>query len=353
MKEHVFSETEDEAIIARGIRLYDEKNYARWHTPGHKGKLCSSDITEIDDGEIFPSDFIEKAARKTASVYGAKHCRYLLGGSSMGIKAAVMSVGGNILAPKVRHRSFDEGALLARANVLEITCGEEEDGLLPLPTAVDVERAIRENPEANAVFIVSPDYYGRVVSGETAEIVRAAKKTLIVDSAHGAHFAFRRDLFAPDFSSVADFCVMSAHKTLSAPTMCSLMTCNNNALTEKLDFSLRLLGTTSPSYPLLSAIEKSVDYAKKNAPRYDELKSAIERLTAEINCLKNADFTRIVVSAASYGMTGKELFDEMRKTGHVAETYDPNYTVFIVTLSDCAKDVDGLRVALNKAVKKI
>ncbi len=332
--------------ILEEMKRYAARGAKRWHTPGHKGKFDTLDITEIDDGKLFPADEIERAQEKAAKFYGAKACRFLLGGSSMGIKAAVMSAGGDILASRTHHRCVEEGVYLARVSVAEIESRPQSDGLYDPPKPSEVEAAIKAHPEAKAVLIVSPDYYGRTAEKEIADVVHGAGKLLIADSAHGAHFAARRDLFGEGFSSVADFCVMSAHKTLFAPTMSAYIVLNDLALQDALDFNLRLLGTTSPSYPMLAALEGAIDFAGKNAEKYDGLKAAAESFCAEIETRRSDDFTRLVVDAGAYGKSGKQMFDELLRRGHVAEMYDCRYVVFIVTASDKADDIEELKKAI-------
>ncbi|MCI9031665.1 MAG: hypothetical protein HFK09_03970 [Clostridia bacterium] len=332
--------------ILEETKRYAEKKAKRWHTPGHKGKLDAFDITELDDGNLFPAREIERAQQKAADFYGAKVCRFLLGGSSMGIKAAVMSAGGDILAPHTHHRCVEEGAYLARVKVSEIRSAPQGDGLYDPPTPEEVEAAIKACPEAKAVLIVSPDYYGRTAEREIADVVHGAGKLLIADSAHGAHFAARRDLFGDGFSSAADFCVMSAHKTLFAPTMSAYIVANNEGLIEELDFNLKLLGTTSPSYPMLAALENAIDYAIENAPKYDALKTATEDFKTQVVTRKSDDFTRLVVDANAYKMSGKQMFDFLLNSGHIAEMYDDRYVVFIATAADEVRDIKELKKAI-------
>lgn len=336
--------------------LLEMKEYAarggkRWHTPGHKGELAALDLTEIDceSGRIFPSDSVVKAQEKAAEFYSAKYCRFLVGGSSGGIKAAIMSAGGDIIVPKARHRCVDEGAALARCKVFEAECDRSADGIYAPPTSLQIEAAMDKYPTAKAAVIVSPDYYGTTAERETADAVHARGKILIADSAHGAHFAARKDLFGEGFSALADICVMSAHKTMRAYTQSSYLCCNDSSLMKKVDGNLRLLGTTSPSYLLLSSLEEAVDHARKNAAHYDELKAALDGFRKKIACRKSDDFTRLVVDANRYGMSGKEMFDKLYSLGHVAEAYDERYVIFIVTLSDKKRDVEELCRAVKRS----
>ena len=260
-----------------------------------------------------------------------------------------MSAGGDILAPVNRHRCVDEGAALAKVKVYDIESSRASDGLFGPPTVKDIERAVKKHPSVAAVVVVSPDYYGVCADTEIAEAVRALGKIFIADSAHGAHFAARRDLFGEGYSGKADVCVMSAHKTMHAYTQSSYLCCNNDALIDSIDYNLRLLGTTSPSYLLLSSLEGAVEYAEINAARYDDLKSAADEFRAQIVCRKSDDFTRIVVDARAYGLSGKELFERLYEKGQVAELYDDRYVVFILTLADSADDL----LALMEQIKRI
>ncbi|MCI8612225.1 MAG: hypothetical protein HFE48_00800 [Clostridia bacterium] len=325
------------------MKKYADGGFKRWHTPGHKGSLDLNDLTEIGgDGGVFPSLGVYKAQEKAAKFYGSKYCFFLVGGSSAGMKAAIMSAGGDIIAPKNRHICVDMGAALARVDICEFDTGKDDDGLYRAVGVGDMKLALKKYPQAKAVVITSPDYYGITSSARVADEVHAAGKLLIVDSAHGAHFAARRDLFGDGFSSVADLCVMSAHKTMHAYTQSAYMCCNDKTLAEKAEACLALIGTTSPSYLLLAGLENAVEYAKKNAVGYDGLKAATDAFREKIDCVRNGDFTRLVVKADKLGMSGKELFYALKEKGHVAEMFDDKRTVFIVTLDDTPDDVRNL-----------
>lgn len=336
----------------------ESKKYAaakkkRWHTPGHKGAMSALDLTEIGEGGgVFPVDLVERAQKKAAEFYGAKYCRFLVNGSSGGIKAAILAAGGDVIAPKNRHRCVDEGAALARVKVFELESEKLSDGHFAPPKPSDVIEAMRKHESAKAVVIVSPDYYGVTAGEELADVVHSAGKLLIADSAHGAHFSTRADLFPKGFSSSADFCVMSAHKTMNAFTQSSFLCVNNEGLTDKTDESLKLLGTTSPSYLLLAGLENAIAFAESNAKKYDGLKRAADSLRKVIACRKSDDFTRIVVDADFYGLTGRELFDLLYEDGHVAELFDDRYVVFILTLADSADDVEDLKESILRVTKR-
>ena len=265
-------------IIDNYLKKY--KPLYRGHTPGHKGRLCGMDITEILDE--FPSDCILEAERKTAEVYGVKAIRYLVNGSSIGIKAAVMALKEDFITDRYYHTAVTEAATLAgvKVHVLNNAYNESED-MYELTTAEMIEKAIKESGIKN-VLLQYPDYYGRTSDiAEISKVVKAHGGKLICDSAHGAHFAFRRDLFPALGTDYSDICNMSAHKTLYAFTQTAYLAINNADLIGSVDSSLKYLGTTSPNYLLLSSLELATEKGIETAGRYDELKAFVESYKKE------------------------------------------------------------------------
>jgi arginine/lysine/ornithine decarboxylase len=265
----------------------------------------------------------------------------------MGVKAAVLAAGVNLIAAAGSHRCVFEAAELAgvKAYALEKTTDTD----IPQPvTAAEIERALGAYPDAGAVVITSPDYFGRTVKPDVTALIRERGKLLIADSAHGAHFIFRPDLFPPSLSATADFCNMSAHKTLFAFTMSAYLAVNNPDYFQKTDRALGLLGTTSPLYPLLASLETAVEFALGNADGYTRLKTLADGFRAEIPCLKNDDFTRLVVDANALGLSGGGLSGGLFKKGIAAETHTNRFTVFIATLADGEEKFERLTNAIKE-----
>lgn len=318
-------------------------NYApawRGHTPGHKGKLDRRDVTEILD--IFPGDLITRAEERGARLYGAEKLRFLVGGSSVGIKASVLASGAERIVTDVyRHRAVDEAARLAGAELVTAG-GGEENGLPRLTTAEDIAGAM-EKSGATAAVVQYPDYYGRTpdLAGIERE-VRRLGGTLICDSAHGAHFALRPDLFPESAVMRSDACNMSAHKTLGGLTQTAFLACRGN-IADKADEMLDVLGTTSPNYMLLASLELCVDNAGALAGEYDRLKKFSDGLRSRYACLPNADFTRVVFDCG--GGRGREAAYAFYDNGAAAEKYDDRYVVFILTPFDEDKELEALERA--------
>lgn len=323
------------------IEEYVARTPLKFHTPGHKGAYQPLDITEIEG--VFPAEEIARAERTAAELYGVAHLRFLTGGSSMGVKAAILSAPGDILAEDISHQSVVEGAELADKRLYRLT-RRVEDGLAVPPTVDEVLRAAKEYG-VQTVLLTSPDYYGRIVEAEVFRAVKAAGFTLLVDGAHGAHFAFSPLLPAP-VCRYADLCNMSAHKTLGAYTQSALLAVGNPAFAAAADRALTLLGTTSPSYMLLGGLERALQAAAAAQEEYNALAEAIADLKSAVVCAENADFTRVIVDCAAYDKAGGDTYRALLERGVGAEKSDDRYVVFIVTHYDRPKDIRRLKQIL-------
>ena len=169
---------------------------------------------------------------------------------------------------------------------------------------------------------------------------------MLVDSAHGAHFASLDEananpVFPVSATRIADACNLSAHKTMRAYTQSAYLAINNGALTDKIDHALKLLGTTSPSYILMGQLERAIEYEQENAEKYRVLQNVIDKNIAGDRFVRvpNDDPMRVVVSFEKSGMKGSEVYEKLAARGIYAEKYDEHNVVFIVTLSDDKEDI--------------
>lgn len=324
----------------------------RFNTPGHKGALCLRDVTESGvNEEIFPSDCIQRAQDATARIYGVDRIRYLTGGSSMGIKAALWQFRGQkVLYAAGAHRAFAEGCELAGVRAVKINSGADgaeytkSCAVLPPPVTVEqVECAVKTHRDAKAVFLTSPDCFGRTADIEISRLCRGYGVALIADSAHGAHFAFAEGLEKYRFETTADFCNMSAHKTLGAYTQSALLAVNR-AYESGVDAALKLLGTTSPNYALMERLELSVEEACENRDGYGRLKDFSDKLRGTVNCMQNTDYTRIVWLPERDAV---KAYGELISGGIAPEAVIGDSIVFILTPYDDDEKLQRLYDALT------
>ena len=164
-----------------------------------------------------------------ADVYGADQTYYLINGSTGGILAAVCGSvprGGRILVSRNCHKSVYHGICLNQLKTSYVYPQEIEGlgiqgGICP----EDVEKAIKsKEPDIQAVLMVSPTYDGIVSDVKAiADVAHKAGIPLIVDEAHGAHFAYGDAFPKSALELGADAVIQSVHKTLPSLTQTALL----------------------------------------------------------------------------------------------------------------------------------
>ncbi|MEB1809662.1 MAG: aminotransferase class I/II-fold pyridoxal phosphate-dependent enzyme [Bacillaceae bacterium] len=253
-----------------------------FHVPGHKWgsvfpefardpfasilKLDATELNGLDDLHDAQT-IIKEAQQLLADAYGAASSFFLVGGSTVGNLAMILSVCKKdeiILVQRDSHKSVMNGIQLAQATPIYLTPNYDED--TGLSTGVSLEtviQAIQTYPKAKALFLTNPSYYG--ITTNIKEIIKTAHQNnipVLVDEAHGAHFGFGKALPASALSQGADVVVQSAHKTLPAMTMGSFLHVNSAFISnEKIAYYLQVLQSSSPSYPILASLDLARYYA--------------------------------------------------------------------------------------------
>ena len=333
------------------LRAYD-KTYYPLHMPGHKRRLdpsgglpISIDITEVDgmDDLHNASGILAEAEARTAALYGSPCCRYLVGGSTVGILSAIRaccSRNGTVLAARNCHKSVWHAAELM--NLTTAFLMPERIGTFDLFGSVrpeEVAGKLRQHPEAEAVVITSPTYEGVLSDVRAiAEICHAAGVPLIVDEAHGAHLGLRAEnssdrAFFPQgaVSCGADVVIQSAHKTLPCLTQTSWMHIQGNLVSPKrVDHELDVFETSSPSYPLMASLDAATCFLTREGGgylhRWEECLAAFAEKTRGLRYLRipgitdplprTAAFARdpgkILISGRDAGLTGGALANILR-----------------------------------------
>lgn len=335
------------------LKAAAEGDKIRLHTPGHKGRLCGLDLTELTD-DSFPSAGVAEAERHAAEIYGAKHARFLCGGSSQGVKAAVLYADAPFIADVNSHRSVFDGAILGGVRCQ--TAGER-GSIYPL-TVKQICDALDDRivPEPKAVLVTTPTYYGYCADTDgIADLCKKRGLLFIADSAHGAHFGFSKHL-PNSVVPRCDICNVSAHKTLSALTQTALIFDNlNDDGSSALSCAVDRMGTTSPSYLLYASLDYAVTEVARaeTAQKYALLYDAVSDLKAEFPFLKNDDFTRLVLDCASLRLSPTKLNGALARRGVYSELVSDKYIVFIITAEDAPSDVEEFKRILADGIREI
>ena len=187
---------------------------ARFHMPSHggveiagaEGLFASApfDVTELSfsDNLAASAGVILQAERLAAQAYGAEETLFFTAGATDALRTALLCVKDKKIAfLGDMHKSFHAARRLFSLDVTDVSSLEEV-----------------ESGGFGAVCVTSPDYYGNVKDiSAIAERCHKAGALLIVDEAHGAHFAFS-PLLPESAVKYADFIIHSAHKTLPVYT---------------------------------------------------------------------------------------------------------------------------------------
>lgn len=257
--------------IQEAVAQYISQRRARFHTPGHKGAgidllapVLPWDITEVDgtDSLYDAEGCILRCEEAFSRHYGS--CRTLLsaGGSTLCIQtmlALAAHPGDTILAGRNSHVSAVNAMALLDLNPVWLYPEQNPQGVGAWYSPDSLGRALREHPEAKAVYLTSPDYFGvRLDIGAVAKICREHGIPLLVDNAHGAHL----NLFpeAHPMALGASMCCDSLHKTLPVLTGGALLHIGDPAFAGEAKRKMSMFGSTSPSYLILLSIDRLLAY---------------------------------------------------------------------------------------------
>jgi arginine/lysine/ornithine decarboxylase len=178
--------------------------------PGHKrgrgnaaltaflGEKClANDVNSMRplDNLCHPVSVIFQANGLAAEAFGAAHAFFMVGGTTSGVQAMVMTAckrGEKIILPRNVHISVINALVLCGA--VPVYVSPEIDRKLGIALGMsvpEVERAVRDNPDAKAVLVNNPTYYG--ICSDLRRITQLAHQygmMVLADEAHGTHFYF-------------------------------------------------------------------------------------------------------------------------------------------------------------------
>ncbi len=325
--------------IVNFIEKYRKKNIIQYTTPSHgQGdfaaplslkmlgrKFFKCDYSEMDgfDNLANPIGIIKSSQDKAAAIYGAKATFYLTNGSTSGIVAAMLAVlnrNEKVMIARNCHKSVYNGLVLTGAVPVWVLPKYNQDwGIFETINLDYLEEMFAKNKDVKAFIMTNPSYEG--VMFDIYRISSICKKynvILIVDEAHGALWNFNKALGTPSLQQGADIVVQSLHKTAGAlnPSALLHIGIDSEINPKKIQQTLNLITTTSPSYPLLVNIESTIDFLNsiKGRQYLHELVKNINRLIRTIKTIPNIevysynnDVTKLLIKVTN--ISGSELSD--------------------------------------------
>lgn len=225
------------------------------------------DLPELPelDNLFAPHGPILESQQKAAQLFGSSETWFLVGGTTCGIQAAIMSTcspGETLILPRNSHLSAISALVLSGALPKYIIPDYDFDwdiagGVTPLQVERTINELKAEGRRASAVLVVSPSYHGICSNlSDISQLCHLHGIPLIVDEAHGAHFGFHDQFPSSAIRQGADVTVQSTHKVLCSLTQSSMLHLSGNLVDrDRISQCLQTLQSSSPSYLLLASLD--------------------------------------------------------------------------------------------------
>src|SRR3954463_1629937 len=337
-------EDPEAAPIGDAIRDYHERGDLSFGIPAHRSGDSDvvGDAAEWTGHQAFAADVGmnngvdtrhqswqgEPTAMKLfAEAVGADQTLFSTNGSTENVHVAMMTAikpGETLVMARNGHKSAFSGLVLSGARPVYVDPVYDDrwqvaHGVEP----AELERVLDATPEARAVLMFTPTYYG--VSADVAGLAAVAHDKgipLMTDDAWGLDYSFCSRLPKSALSSGADLAIGSVHKTLNGFGQTSVLSMQGDLIDpSRLEMVLELEQSTSASALLISSIDaarrqfvhegeeilgKAIDRSRRLREALSEL-PGIDLLTDEVVGTPGAfdfDPTHVTFDVIGLGLTG-------------------------------------------------
>ena len=337
------------APIYEALERFREMRVVPFDVPGHKhgkgnpeltaflGEKCVGvDVNSMKplDNLCHPVSVIHDAELLAADAFGASHAFLMVGGTTSSVQSMVLSCckqGDKIILPRNVHRSVINSLVLCGA--IPVYVNPDVDRRLGISLGMSrdkVKKAIEENPDAVAVLVNNPTYYG--ICSDIRAIVKMAHDAgmlCLADEAHGTHFYFGENMPVSAMRAGADMAAVSMHKSGGSLTQSSLLLIGENVSERHVRQIINLTQTTSGSYLLMSSLDISRrNLALRGKEVFRKVVEMAEYAREEINAIGgyyaygrelingdsifDFDPTKLSVHTRDIGLAGIEVYDILR-----------------------------------------
>ena len=379
------TERQKRAPLCEALEKFKKKRVVPFDVPGHKRGRGNPELTQllgqqcvgIDVNSMKPLDnlcnpvsVIAEAEELMADAFGAAHAFLMVGGTTSAVQAMVLSVckaGEKIIVPRNVHKSVINALIICGAipvyvklkihSVIGVALGMEVEAL---------REAIRENPDAKAVLINNPTYYG-ICSDLKALTALAHEHGLKVlcDEAHGTQLYFAEGLPVAGMKAGADMAAISMHKSGGSLTQSSVLLLGENVDPAYVRQIINLVQTTSASYLLLASLDLSrrnlalrgresfakviemSEYARKEINEIGDY-YAYGRELIDGSSVYDFDVTKLCIFTKPIGLTGIEVYDLLRDEYDIQMEFGDIGTIMAyISIGDRMQDIERLVGALS------
>ncbi|HBJ24692.1 MAG TPA: arginine decarboxylase [Ruminococcaceae bacterium] len=376
---------QERAPIYEALEEFRKNRIVPFDVPGHKrgrgnpelvellGQQCVGiDVNSMKslDNLCHPISVIKEAEELAAEAFGAAYAFLMVGGTTSSVQSMVLSVckkGEKIILPRNVHRSVINALVVNGA--IPIYVNPDMDSRLGIALGMkvsQVERTTEENPDAVAVLVNNPTYYG--ICSDLRSIVRLAHKNgmkVLVDEAHGTHFYFGENMPVSAMEAGADMAAVSMHKSGGSLTQSSFLLTGASMNPGYVRQIINLTQTTSASYLLMVSLDLArqnlalhgrefyaktiefADYARKEINSIGGYYAFGEEL-CDGGAFYAFDKTKLSVHTRAMGLAGIEVYDLLRDEYDIQiEFGDIGNILAIITGGDRALEIERLLGALN------
>ena len=372
------------APIQEALERMKRARLVPFDVPGHKrgrgnpelAAFLGSECLDVDvnsmkmlDNLCHPVSVIRDAERLAAEAFRAAHAFFMVSGTTGSVQAMVLSAvgrGDKIIMPRNVHRSAINALILCGAIPIYVNPGIDDMLGIALGMRVDdVAAAIARHPDAKAVFVNNPTYYGicsdlRVIT----ELAHAHGMKVLVDEAHGTHLYFSDRLPVAAMDAGADMAAISMHKSGGSLTQSSLLLCSDSMPLGYVHQIINITQTTSASYLLLASLDISRrNLALRGREVIDKIIDLVAYARDEINAIGDYyaygrelidgaavfdfDTTKLSIFTRPTGLAGIEVYDILRDDYDIQTEFgDIANLLAYVSVGDRPKDIERLVAAL-------
>ena len=373
------------APIYEALEKFRRRRVVPFDVPGHKrgrgnpelvellGEKCVSlDVNSMKplDNLGHPVSVIRRAEELTADAFGAAHAFLMVNGTTSSVQSMILSVckaGDKIILPRNIHKSVINALVLCGA--VPVYVEAKVNPRIGIALGVEVEemrRVMDANPDAKAVFINNPTYYG-ICSNlkKITEMAHERGMKVLVDEAHGTHLYFGENLPVSGMAAGADLAAVSMHKSGGSLTQSSILLCGPDMDAGYVRQIINLTQTTSASYLLLSSLDISRrNLALRGKESFAKVVRMAEYARNEINeiggyyaygkdlvdgdSVYDYDVTKLSVYTQGIGLTGIEVYDILRDEYDIQiEFGDIGNILAYISIGDRIQDIERLVGALE------
>ena len=376
--------SQKKAPIFEALENFRNMRVVPFDVPGHKrgrgnqelkdflGEQCESiDVNSMKplDNLCHPISVIRDAEMLAAEAFHAANAFLMVGGTTSAVQSMVLTMckrGDKIILPRNVHRSVINALVLCGA--IPVYVNPEVNPKLGISLGMklsQVEQAIIKNPDAVAVLVNNPTYYG--ICSDLKGIVKLAHEHnmfVLADEAHGTHFYFGEGLPVSAMEAGADMAAVSMHKSGGSLTQSSFLLAGPNVHAGYVRQIINLTQTTSGSYLLMGSLDISRrNLALHGKAVFEQVKFLAEYARNEINeigdyyafgrdlidgqAIYDFDTTKLSVHTLDIGLAGIEVYDILRDEYDIQiEFGDLGNVLAYISIGDRIQEVERLVSAL-------